>query len=65
MWNDEIVEEVRQAADQYAREHHYDINEIYNDLKIKEQASGRLLVSFTPKRPRQYTAPSVNKADAA
>jgi len=65
MWNDEIVEEIRQVADQYAKEHHYNINEIYDDLKTKEQASGRQIVCFTPKRPLQYAVPPDKKAVAA
>jgi len=64
MWNDEIVEEVRQVADQYAKEHHYDINDIYEDLKTKEQASGRQVVCFTPKLPTQDTTPLDKTADA-
>ena len=65
MWNDEIVDEVRQVADQYAKEHHYDIDEIYHDLKAKEQASGRQLVCFPPKRPTPSVNTPDNKADAA
>ena len=65
MWNDEIVEEVRQVADQYAKEHHYNIDEICNDLKAKEKASRRPVACFSPKRPPQYMLPPDNKADAA
>ena len=49
MWKDEIVEEVRHARERYVAEHHDDIDEIYNDLKAKEQASGRTIISFSAK----------------
>jgi len=63
MWEDEIVAEVRQAGEKYAAEHHNDIDEIYRDIKAKERASGRPMVSFPPKRP-QSASPGEN-VDAA
>lgn len=49
MWKDPIVEEVRRVRDAHAAAHGYDLRRIYEDLKRKEAASGRTLVSFPPK----------------
>jgi hypothetical protein len=49
---DPIVEEVRKAREEYARQFNFDLDAIHRDLKEKEQASGRLIVSFPPRRPR-------------
>jgi len=50
MWKDPIVEEVRRARDAYAAKFNYDLDAIVADLKAKEQAGGRKVVSFPPKR---------------
>ena len=65
MWNDEIVEEVRRVRDAYAKEHHYDIDEMFRDLKAQERESGRTVVCTPPQRPTQSEIASYNKADAA
>jgi len=65
MLNDEIVEEVRKARDQYAKDHHYNIEEIYNDIRIRERASGRTLVSFPPKHPTRSEVSHNDQANAA
>jgi dolichol-phosphate mannosyltransferase len=49
---DSVVEEVRQIRDAYARQFGYDLKAIHRDLKAKEQASGRQVVSFPPRRPK-------------
>ena len=64
MWNDEIVAEVRQAREKYVADHHGDIDEIYRDLKAKEQASERSVVCFPAKRPPQSAASRDDNADA-
>ena len=47
---DPIVEEVRQAREEYARQFNYDLHVICEDLRRSQAASGALVVSF-PKRP--------------
>jgi len=64
MWEDEIVAEVHRAGEKYVAEHHGDIDEIYLDLKAKERASGRPVVSFPPKRPPKIRVDDEN-VDAA
>ena len=49
---DSVVQEVREIRDAYARQFGYDLDAIHRDLKAKEQASGRRVVSFPPRRPQ-------------
>lgn len=53
MWEDEIVEEVRRVRQAHAAAHDYDLRRIFDDLKRKEEASGREIVSFPPKPARR------------
>jgi hypothetical protein len=48
---DSVVQEVREIRDAYARQFNYDLDAIHRDLKAQEQASGRQIVSFPPRRP--------------
>jgi len=50
MWNDEIVEEVRKARDEYAAQFNYDLEAIFQDIKQQEDKSHRELVSLPPKK---------------
>ena len=45
-WSDPIVDEVRRIRDAYAARFNYDLRAIYRDLKAKEKASGRKIVSY-------------------
>ena len=51
MWEDEIVEEVRTARDEYAAKFNYDLEAIYKDIKEQEKQSRRRVVSLPPKKP--------------
>ncbi len=44
--DDPIVDEVRKARDEYARQFNYDLNAICRDLKKHQDAGGRRVVSF-------------------
>jgi len=55
MIRDPIVEEVRRARQKHAARFHYDLQAIFKDLKEKEKASGRRLVSYPPKRSLRGT----------
>jgi hypothetical protein len=48
---DEIVEEVRKAREDYARQFDFDLDAICRDLRQKEEASGAKVVSLPPRRP--------------
>lgn len=50
MWQDPIVEEVRQAREAHAALYNYDLEAIYRALKEEEERHKEKLVSFPPKR---------------
>ena len=60
MTDDPIVAEVRKARDDYAQRFHYDLDAICQDLQQKQQQSGRKLVSFPPKRPKNFDRQAVS-----
>lgn len=49
MWQDEIVEEIHQIREAYAKSFNYDLNAIFEDLRKKEAESGREVVSLSRK----------------
>ncbi|WP_416674366.1 hypothetical protein [Egbenema bharatensis] len=50
MWKDEIVEEIHQIREAYAKSFNYDLDAIFEDLRRKEAESGREVVSLSRKR---------------
>lgn len=54
MWKDEIVEEVRQARDEFAAKFDHDMDAIYREVKKQESESERKFVSFPPKPVEVY-----------
>lgn len=50
MWNDEIVEEIHQIREAYAKSFNYDLDAIFEDLRKKEAESGREVVSLSRER---------------
>lgn len=55
MFKDPIVEEVRAARQKHAGRFNYDLRKIAEDLRAKEQESGRKIVSFAPKPAKKKT----------
>src|SRR5882724_1423444 len=53
MWKDEVVEEVREVRRAHAAAHGHDLRQIFADLKRKEEASGRPVVTLPP-RPARF-----------
>lgn len=49
MTNDPIVDEVRQARDDYAKKFDYDLDAICEDLQRKQEQPGKQVVEFPPK----------------
>ena len=47
---DSVVQEVREAREAYAAQFNFDLEAICRDLKERERASGRRIVSLPPKR---------------
>ena len=53
--NDPIITEVREAREKHAAQFGYDLNEIFRDLRARQQASGREYVRY-PARPAVATS---------
>jgi len=56
MWEDVIVEEVRQARERHAEQFNFDLWAIFHDLKQQENAGQRQLVTFPPRKRRRSRA---------
>ncbi len=50
MIEDSVVAEVRTAREQIAKKFNYDLRAIFEDARIRQEQSGRKVVSFPPKR---------------
>ena len=50
MWTDPVVDEVRKVRDEHAARFGYDLDAIVRDLKRLEAESGRVFVSYPPRR---------------
>jgi hypothetical protein len=55
-WNDEIVEEVRQAREAYAERFGYDLKRIFEDLKKKEEENPAPRANLEPLKPQKQRA---------
>lgn len=49
MWIDEIVEEIHQVREEYAKSFNYDLDAIFADLRKKQEESGREVVTLLRK----------------
>jgi hypothetical protein len=49
---DDVLLEVRKIREAYARAFGYDLEAIHRDLKERERASGRRIVSLPSRRPK-------------
>jgi hypothetical protein len=61
---DSIVEEVRKARQEHAKEFNHDLSAICKDLKRIERECGHKLVSFPPKLLKASKRPRISKAEA-
>ncbi|MEX2488285.1 MAG: hypothetical protein WD356_02020 [Pseudomonadales bacterium] len=57
MWQDPIVKETRALREQYSRKLENDVDAIFDDVRKRQQASQKKLVSFPPRKPA--TKPNV------
>jgi hypothetical protein len=55
MMHDPVVEEVRKARDEYAKQFNYDLDAICRDLREKQEKSKNKVVSFPPRRVKRPT----------
>jgi hypothetical protein len=57
MWEDPIIQEIRQIREEHAARFNYDLWEIYRDLKEQEEQekkSGRIFISYPPKKANAF-----------
>ncbi|MGB7413828.1 MAG: hypothetical protein WA902_06440 [Thermosynechococcaceae cyanobacterium] len=59
MWKDEIVEEIHQIREEYAKSFNYDLDAIFADLRKKQAESGREAVNLSrqPDRSSRWSRP--------
>ena len=62
MWIDEIVEEIHQIREAYAKSFNYDLDAIFADLRKKQAESGREVVNLS-RQPGLTTRWSGRKRD--
>ncbi|MEB3216334.1 MAG: hypothetical protein VKN72_08885 [Nostocales cyanobacterium 94392] len=53
MWKDEILEEIHKIREEHVKSFNYDIQAICDDLRQRQVASGRRIISQPLKRPRK------------
>ncbi|WP_204151000.1 hypothetical protein [Leptolyngbya sp. CCY15150] len=58
MWSDEILEEIHTIREEHAKAFNYDLQAICDDLRRKQAASGRQIISSPLKQPRQRRQPN-------
>ena len=51
MWEDPIVAEIHKWREEYAAKFNYDVEAICEDLRQRQEASGRKGVTLPPKKP--------------
>ena len=51
MWRDQIIEELHEIREDYARKFNFDIHAICRDIQEKQAQSGRKVISFPPRSP--------------
>ena len=61
MWNDPIVEEVRNTRNEHAKKFNYDLNAIAADLKKQQKASKRKFVTLPPRKPTVLPKAKIEK----
>ena len=50
-WTDEVVAEVRAAREQLFAQCDYDLNKLAERLRVKQEASGRAVVTYQRRKP--------------
>ncbi len=53
MWKNEILEDIYKTREEYAKSFNYDLQAIVDDLRKKQAASGRQIISTPLKQPSQ------------
>jgi len=56
MYNDPIIDEIRQIREEYAKQFDYDLEAMAEDLRRRGRKHPERIVSFPPKPPRDRSA---------
>jgi len=59
MIQDDVLRQVREARDAYARSHGYNVRAMVADLRARNLAGDWPVVSRPPRRPKPVVAPAV------
>ena len=51
MCKDPVIEETRKLRDEYASQHHHDIDAIVEDIQKRQAKTEKRMVSFPPRKP--------------
>lgn len=61
MWQDPIVQETRRLRKEYADRFNGDSDAMFRDILMRQALHKDRLVSFEPRRPRQWKEPEEGK----
>jgi hypothetical protein len=61
MWDDPIVEEVRKARNEHAKQFNFDLRAIAADLKKQQKASKRKFITLAPRKPSVLPKAKIKK----
>ncbi|MEQ8957013.1 MAG: hypothetical protein RLP02_03680 [Coleofasciculus sp. C2-GNP5-27] len=59
MWKDEVLEEIYTMREEHAKSFNYDLKAICDDLRQRQAASSRKLISTPLKQPRKQPSQSL------
>ena len=60
MWKDEVLEEIYRIREEHASAFNYDLKAICDDLRRRQAASGRTIISKPLRRPCPANNKSLN-----
>ena len=61
MWNDPIVEEIRNVRNEHERKFNYNLQAIVNDLKKQQKTSKRKYITLPPRKPAVMPKAKIKK----
>lgn len=60
MWENEVLDEIRKYRDEHAKKFNYDIKAICEDIRRRQNASGRTIIK-APLKPPQHAKKNARK----
>lgn len=62
---DEVIKELWNIKEEHAAKFNYDLEAIFRDLKERQEKSGRVVVSFAPKKTEEIEIEEISLAKAS